>query len=109
MRGGSLRHELVIQALANSSTDLDTRGQTSTPSWRKVATVRASIQQLSTNQVNARQQYPSVTHRIRCRYVPGVNAKCRAIFGSRTLQFQSVINIEEKSRELEILAGEEVA
>lgn len=104
-----MRHEIVIQTLANSSTELTTRGQTSSPSWGKLAKVRASIEPLSGNElISARQLYPTVTHRIRTRYVAGVNQKARATYNGRTFAFQQVINVAEKNRELDILAGEEI-
>lgn len=109
MIAGTMRHEITIQALANSSTELTSRGQISSPSWGKLATVRASIEPLAGQEfLNARQLYPTVTHRIRTRYVAGVTQKARAVYGSRTFNFQQVINVDERSRELEILAGEEV-
>lgn len=108
-RTGTYRHKLTIQKLGNAATELDSRGQTSSPSWITVAVVRASLTPLSGNEAfQVRQQSPGATHLIRTHYVPNVDARCRATFGTRTFHFQDVRNLEERGRALEIIATEDI-
>jgi head-tail adaptor len=40
------------------------------------------------------------------RYVPGVTPKHRLLFGDRILEIESTLNLEERSRLLELLCKE---
>jgi SPP1 family predicted phage head-tail adaptor len=54
----------------------------------------------------AKQVVAEVTHRIRFRHLSGVVPTQRVVFGSRTFEILSVINPEERNRELELLCKE---
>jgi SPP1 family predicted phage head-tail adaptor len=101
---GEMRHHLTIQSLATTPT---AEGDTlDTPVT--VAKVWARIMPLSGSEkfVAAMQQDTS-SHKINCRYVSGITPKMRAIRADgRVFNFTSVNNVDERNRELEILATE---
>jgi SPP1 family predicted phage head-tail adaptor len=49
-----------------------------------------------------------VSHKITIRFRSGITAKMRIKFGTRMFNIRSVINIEERSRWIEIMADEGV-
>ena len=104
-----LRHVVVIQA-ENPTTDA---GGGQTDPWAVptvVATVRACIEPLKGfEKLRAMQLEDSVSHRFTMRWRSGVIAKHRLKFGTRLFNVRSVINVDERSRWLEILADEGVA
>ena len=104
-----LRHVVVIQA-ENPATDA---GGGQTDPWASpttFATVRACIKPLRGGErLRAMQLEDSVTHRFTMRWRSGVTAKHRLKFGARLFNCRSVINVDEKSKWLEIMAEEGVA
>jgi SPP1 family predicted phage head-tail adaptor len=73
------------------------------------ATAWASIEPLNGREFFAAQQVNAeVTARIRLRYLPGVTRQMQVKFGSRTFAIESVINVEERNRELQLMVKEVV-
>lgn len=103
MRLGPLRHRVAFEA---RSATRDEFGQ-QVEGWAQVAQVWASIEPLSGRELLAAQQVQGeVTHRIRCRYVPGLETAHRAVFNGRAFEVRSIINTRELNAALEILAAE---
>ena len=78
------------------------------PKWVKVAEFHASIEPISGKEYFLAQQVQSsTTHRIRCRWRPGVKSTQQIRFGSRVFEIQGPpLNIEERSEWLEVMAVE---
>jgi len=78
-------------------------------SWSNTATVWASIEPLTGNElINAQQSGAMVTHKITTRFLTGVEPKDRITHSSRTFEIQSVRNFRERDVSLEMMCREEV-
>lgn len=107
MKHGDLRHTVTFQRPINTQ---DSTGQ-AIPTWQNVATVKASIAQLS-----ARERFTvalieaSATTRIRTRYtasLASIDASWRILFGIRIFELVAVPNnVRERNREFELLCVE---
>ena len=103
---GDLRHRITIQ----SSVKTGDGGGGFTVAWSNLATVRGKIEPLrGREQLHGMQLEARVTHRILIRYRSDVTAANRILFGTRTFNIRSVLNVDERNRWLEILAEEGVA
>ena len=104
-----LRHVIVIEA-GNAATDA---GGGQTDPWASptvVASVRACITPLrGSEKLRAMQLEDSVTHKFTLRFRTGITAKHRIRFGTRLFNIRSVIDVDERSRWLEIMADEGLA
>ena len=102
-------HRIVVQA-ANSTGD-GMGGEIST--WdtpTTVATLRASVEPLrGSERFRAQQLESPVTHKITTRYKAGIKPEHRISFKGRIFNIRTVINVDEESRFLEIMAEEGVA
>ena len=104
MRSGSLRHYVTIQKVTVTQ-DSDT-GEPS-ESWSTLAQVWAAVEPLSGREfMNAQQVESQITHRVRIRARDDVTPDMRISHDSRTLNIESVINIEERDRELHLMCTE---
>lgn len=105
MRAGNLRHRGTIQEHKKTRVEgggFETR-------WVDIAAVWFSLEPLSgEEQVIAQQLQATVSHRIRIRYRAGVKPHHRLKMGNRIFNFSSVMDPDERRRELEIMATEEV-
>ena len=103
MRAGQLRHRVTIQS---RSTTPDTYGQPAL-TWTDWQDVSASIAPLAGREaITADAVQSSITHRIRLRYLEGLTVAHRIVFGSRIFDIQSVADISERNREMEVFATE---
>jgi SPP1 family predicted phage head-tail adaptor len=101
---GDLRHKVTIQS---PPTTLDDSGHP-TGSWTTVRTVCANVMPLRGRELfNAQQAQVRTTHKVTIRYMAGVTGKQRLLFGTRTLEIDSVINVEERNHTLELMCFEE--
>lgn len=108
---GAMRHHLIIEAIdVTPTTDGETANTVSI-----FGRVWASISPLSGSEryVAAMQQDTS-THKINCRWFPGVTPKMQARLSipgqaDRVFNFTSVNNVEERNIELEIMGTEVLA
>ena len=107
MRKGPLRHLITIQSLTDT-VSAGTRGGL-TETWADFVEMRASIEPLTGSERFAAQIVDAqVNTRIRMQYTAGVTPKMRVKFGTRFFDIKAVLNIEERNRELELLATERV-
>jgi len=106
VRAGQLRHRVEVQALTRTG---DGQGG-ATESWATVATVWGAVTPLAGREAfNMHQVEPTATHQIVMRYQsnPVVTAQHQIKFGTRTFRILSVLNTEERKREI-VLTCEEV-
>lgn len=103
MKIGQLRHRLEIQ---EKRCVMDEWGN-QVSEWFTVATAWAAIEPIRGEEYwAAGAQQGETIHRVTMRYVPGVTPKHRLLFGDRILEIESTLNLEERSRLLELLCKE---
>jgi SPP1 family predicted phage head-tail adaptor len=104
MRAGTLRNRVILQR------PIEIRGADyadSQRTWQDVATVSAAVEPLSAREFFQNLEVQGeLSARIRIRYMAGVSAKWRVLFGSRIFEIQGVINPGEMNVELELLCAE---
>ena len=104
MRSGQLRHRVTIRK------PVETQNSYGEPivRWQDVATgVWASIEPLSGREFMAAKQLVSeIEVRIRIRYLAGLSAKMKIVdANSNSYLIESIINIEERNRELQLMCS----
>ena len=105
-RACDLRHTITIEEFTKKRQ----AGAGHTRSWSTFATARACIEPLrGRERLHAMQIEDSVSHKITIRWRSGVTAKMRIKFGTRIFNIRAAINLEERSRFIEIIADEGVA
>lgn len=103
---GHLRHGIRVQSVSSTT---DTGGGR-VPVWIDYALTHASITPVSgREQISGGKVQASMTHRITLRWIPGVTAKMRVLFGTRVFNVRAVRNLDERNRWLELLCEEGVA
>ena len=81
----------------------------SVENWREVRDVMGTVSPLTGREhQQAEQMQSNVTHRITTRYFTGADSRMRLRRGSRVFNVQSVVNVEERNRELEWMVTEVV-
>jgi SPP1 family predicted phage head-tail adaptor len=102
---GALRHRVTIQTAATTADPL--RGQASGAPTVLAQNVPAAIEPLEGRELLEAQQLSAVvSHRVRLRYLAGVTPRSRVLFGARTFEVASVINVEERNVELRLFCQE---
>ena len=108
MRSGSLRHTIAIQVETETSDGMGGFLLT----WNDVSglsSVSAAIWPLTAKEsLDAMKLELQVTHKIRIRYRSGITAKNRIKFGTRYFNIISLINFEERGKQLDMLALEDI-
>ena len=75
--------------------------------WTPVVTLWGSVDPVSGREFYAAEQSQSeVTHKIRCRYYPGLQTEMRIVCAGRIFQVISIIDWEERHESLLIMAKE---
>ena len=104
MNPGRFRHKINIQQ------ELTTQNSYGEPTqeWVNFLTgIYCSIEPIrgreffSADTINA-----EVSHRIRMRYLPGIHPKHRISYCNRTFDIVAVINVNERNKDMEIMAKE---
>ncbi len=106
MRTGALRHKIEIQAFIITEDELGNQ----TEEWAKVAEAWAAVEPVSGKEYwAAAAAQAEATIKVTMR-APGVEVgpSNRIIFDGRTLEVESVINVEERNRELVLMCREKV-
>lgn len=105
MNVGQLRHRVTIQQL----TRVEDEGGGYAEVWTEVATVWAAIKPLRGNErYEAQQVQSTLTHKVTIRYREGIKPQMRLTYKGRIFDIESVIDIEERHRWLELLCSEVV-
>lgn len=110
MRTGKLRHRIDIQRYTVIENELGDQLEY----WDTIAYAWAAIEPISGQEFwEAARIAAEVTHKVTMR-LPGVTIKQvspadRIAFGSRILEIESILDIEERGRELVLLCKENLA
>lgn len=108
MQAGLLKKRITIQVKAVGSPAQDEYGEPNT-TWQTFKTVWASIEPIQGREFWAQQQVQSeITHRVRVRYVSGVTADMRILYGARVLSIKHIIDAKENHNELQLMCVEGV-
>src|SRR6266403_3642030 len=108
MRAGQLRHRVVVEQQAQTQDSFG--GQPLT--WSTVATDWGDINPLSGREREAAQAINvEISHEITIRYQSGfadpkAMAAYRLRYGSRLFNIHGTLNVDERNREITVLAGE---
>lgn len=106
-RIGQLRHRVTLQRCTESQSAVGIVTKT----WYDIVTLWASVEPLGGREYfTAQQVNAEVTHTVTLRPYSGITIgpKDRFKFGTRTLNVERVINIEERGIELQALCREEL-
>ncbi|OPX87736.1 MAG: Phage head-tail joining protein [Pelotomaculum sp. PtaB.Bin104] len=103
MRAGELRHRITIQEPVETLDSL----KTPVLSWQDVATVWAAVEPLRGREyLEVKNTNTELSARIRIRYRRGINPSMRVKYGSRIFNIESVIDFEERHREIHLMCSE---
>lgn len=101
MIAGLLRHQVEIFSLVETQS---TNTGEMVQSWSSLGTVWASIESLKGQEKwAAAQRQSTIDTKITIRYLSGVSVKGKIVYGSITYMIESIINIDERNRELQIM------
>lgn len=105
MRAGNLRNKAIIQKVGTTTNEF---GEVEEGEFETFKTVWCSITPVSGKEsFLSNTDFSKTTHKIRIRYIPGVNASMRLLWGSRIFNFINPRNIGERDKVIEILAWED--
>jgi len=105
MRAGRLRHRFEFQSSTGEQNAFGEPIQT----WTTYTTLWAGLEPLRGEEIiHARQVTATVSHKIRVRFNSSITSNHRVVFDSRTFEINSVINLGERDRELELYCTEVV-
>lgn len=103
MNAGQLRHRITIQ----QSTETKDQYKRPTTGWSDYATVWAAVEPLRGREfLLAQNTNIELTVRVRIRYLHGVTPGMRVLYGGRIFDIQSVIDVEERHREMHLMCTE---
>ena len=101
-----LRHRVTFQKPSGKTTN--SMGET-VPVYINFATVWASVQPFKGREYHEAQKIRAeTTYKITMRYLAGVTPDMRIKHHNKTLEIQSILNIDERNVELQIIASEVV-
>ena len=104
MRSGNLKHKIMIQTSVESSNDL---GEV-VNEWVDFKTAYASITPISAKEFFKAGTHAEVSHKIELRYIDGIKPKMRVMYGVREFSIESVLNIREENKTLQLICTEVV-
>lgn len=105
MRAGGLRHRVAIER----RTDTPTASGGTVPTWSVYRETRAQFDPLTGREYHASDQLRAeTTHKITIRYVDGIteSMRVRKVRDGRLFAITGVVNVQERSRMLVLLARE---
>ena len=105
---GRLNKRITIQHLVAGSPAVNSLGEAQT-SWATFQTVWAGVEPLQGNEFWGSQQKQvkaEIKIRVRIRFLSGVTAGMRVLYGSRILNIESVIDPKEKHEEMQLMCSE---
>lgn len=105
MNVGKMRHRITFQRPTEEKDRLGGYED----DWVDVATTWAQISPVSGKEYFSQMRETTVSHRIYCRYRPGITPRLRIKFKDRTFSIISVINWEERNEGLTIMCEELIA
>ena len=103
MKAGALRHRCWIQEPTHTP---DGHGGT-TPSWGTVTICWGALEPLKGREwIESGLENSEITAKFRMRYFAGIDPTMQLYFGSRTFEIVSVIDPDERHKELELMLKE---
>lgn len=103
MRAGNLRHRIQIQQPVMIQDDYGSPVET----WQTICEVWASILPLRGQELFQAQQWQSkISHKVTIRYRSGISPRYRVLFGDRVFEVETVINVTELNRDVQMLCSE---
>lgn len=104
MRAGTLGHLATIETYTQA---VDSFGGTSGGAWATFSQAWIGIFPLNgTEKYVSGEKHATATHKIKMRFLSGVNAKMRIKARGRTFEIVSVINPGERDKELQLVVEE---
>ena len=104
MRAGNLRNKAEIQSIGTTTNAF---GEIEQGEYAKFKDVYCSITPISGKEsFLSNTDYAKTTHKIKIRYIDGINASQRLVWRSRIFKFLGVMNISERDKTIEIKAEE---
>ena len=104
MEIGKLRHRIIFQ----QTVKVDDTYKGHEVTWANFVTVWADVEPLTGREYFFSQQVKAeVTHRVKIRYRDDITVKMRILFGTRVLGVESIFDIKERHKTLEIFCREE--
>jgi SPP1 family predicted phage head-tail adaptor len=105
MKAKRLPHQITIQKLQDPPARNSSGGVIET--WEDFATVFASVNPISGREYFAAQAaQAATTHHIDMWWISGVTSDMRIKFGKRIFEIESIVNVNELNRELNLLCVE---
>ena len=105
MRAGRLRHRIIIQERSTAVTRGDYGEETQ--GWKTYKQVWSEIDPPKSREFFATgQTQAEVTTRVRIRYLPDIDPRMRIKFGARYLNINSIVNPDERNKELIMMCNE---
>ena len=106
MRSGNLRHKITFQTIGTATNDF---GEIEQNNYQDFKTVWSSITPISGKETFlSNKDFATVTHKIKIRFIPGLNASMQIDFQGRKFKIMNIRNFAEMGKELEILAEEQI-
>ena len=104
MRAGNLRNKAVIEAIGSTTNEF---GEVVQGDYTKFKDVWCSITPISGKEsFLSNADYSKTTHKIKIRYILGINGSQRLVWRNRIFNFLGTINISERDKAIEIKAEE---
>ena len=106
MRAGRLRHVITIESKAQT---VDSYGDVVKGYTPVYSDIRAEVGQPTGKQLERAGMTANEALRvITLRYVPGITPRHRVVYDGRYMDIESVVNVRERSRSLELVCREQV-
>lgn len=103
MQSGKLRHRITIQQF----TSVPDGSGGYTEDWIDLRTVWAQVQPIKGyERIQSKQLETEISHRITTRFFDDIISKMRVVWRGRTMDIDSVINVDGLDKQLEILCTE---
>ncbi len=103
MRSGSLRNKINIEHAMNVKNSVGEQTKT----WSIFAEVYAEAKPIrSTERFVSQRLQTEVNFQFRVRFLSGIEHDMRVVYNERIFDIDSVLNVEERNKELIILASE---
>lgn len=103
MRAGDLRQRVTINSKTATQDSLGAEVIT----WVEFATVWAAVEPVTGREfMDGRQITAEVTTLIRIRKMDGISPEMQVVFGSKVYDILSVIHVEERNREIQMVCQE---
>jgi len=104
MRSGNLKHKIIIQTYSETQNDF---GEV-VKGWEDFKTAYASITPLSAKEYYKAGTNAEVSHKIELRYLKDIKPKMRVVYDDREFSIESVLNIREANKTLQLICAEVV-